>query len=183
MDEIVAKALLKWPNVPDCYGWLGLDARGDWYLRDADVQQAGAFTSGLQGTRGTRLVHAGLIAFIQRNYARAADGAWYFQNGPQRVFVELAAAPWTVRVDSDFSITRHDGQPTSALGCYLDECGWLYVNTPEGLGLVHTQDMQWAANVIELGLWTPLDVLRANLAGTFGFVHSPAALHAEQVHQ
>ncbi|MFM8464156.1 MAG: DUF2946 family protein, partial [Burkholderiaceae bacterium] len=22
MDEIVRQALAKWPNVPDCYGWL-----------------------------------------------------------------------------------------------------------------------------------------------------------------
>ena len=28
MDDIVRQALAKWPNVPHCYGWLGLDARG-----------------------------------------------------------------------------------------------------------------------------------------------------------
>ena len=26
MDEIVKQAMAKWPNVPHCYGWLGLDA-------------------------------------------------------------------------------------------------------------------------------------------------------------
>ena len=31
MDAIVEAALRKWPNVPACRGWLGLDARGDWY--------------------------------------------------------------------------------------------------------------------------------------------------------
>ena len=30
MDDIVKAALKKWPNVPHCYGWLALDARGDW---------------------------------------------------------------------------------------------------------------------------------------------------------
>ena len=40
MDDIVKQALAKWPNVPDCYGWLGLDARGHWYLRDDAVQAA-----------------------------------------------------------------------------------------------------------------------------------------------
>ena len=35
MDEIVKKAMAKWPNVPACSGWLGLDARGQWYMRDA----------------------------------------------------------------------------------------------------------------------------------------------------
>ena len=43
MDEIVEAALRKWPNVPHCHGWLGLDARGDWYLRDERAQAAGAF--------------------------------------------------------------------------------------------------------------------------------------------
>jgi len=38
MDDIVKAALKKWPNVPHCHGWLALDARGDWYLRDADTQ-------------------------------------------------------------------------------------------------------------------------------------------------
>ena len=43
MEEIVLQAMKKWPNVPDCYGWLGLDARGHWYLRDASVQAEGSF--------------------------------------------------------------------------------------------------------------------------------------------
>ena len=28
MDDIVKAALKKWPNVPACYDWLALDARG-----------------------------------------------------------------------------------------------------------------------------------------------------------
>ena len=32
MDDIVLQAMVKWPKVPACYGWLGLDARGRWYL-------------------------------------------------------------------------------------------------------------------------------------------------------
>ena len=41
MDAIVEAALKKWPNVPHCYGWLALDARGDWYMRDERIQRAG----------------------------------------------------------------------------------------------------------------------------------------------
>ena len=44
MDEIVKQAMAKWPNVPHCYGWLGLDARGNWYMRDDRVQAEGSFT-------------------------------------------------------------------------------------------------------------------------------------------
>ena len=39
MDDIVKQAMAKWPNVPACSGWLGLDARGNWWLRDAAAQQ------------------------------------------------------------------------------------------------------------------------------------------------
>ena len=58
MDDIVAAALKKWPNVPHCYGWLALDARGDWYMRDDRVQAAGAFPQ-VKG-RVTRQAHVGL---------------------------------------------------------------------------------------------------------------------------
>jgi hypothetical protein len=34
MDEIVKQSLTKWPNVPHCYGWLALDARGAFRMRD-----------------------------------------------------------------------------------------------------------------------------------------------------
>ena len=38
MDEIVRAAIAKWPNVPHCYGWLALDARGNWRMRDERCQ-------------------------------------------------------------------------------------------------------------------------------------------------
>ena len=47
MDDIVKAALAKWPNVPNCYGWLGLDARGNWYMRDDQAQAAGPFAGGI----------------------------------------------------------------------------------------------------------------------------------------
>ena len=94
MDDIVKAALKKWPNVPACYGWLALDARGDWYMRDDRVQAAGPFPR----IKGSRIEHDKLIEFIERNYDRDdASAAWFFQNGPQRVYVELEAAPWVWR--------------------------------------------------------------------------------------
>ena len=53
MEDIVLQAMAKWPNVPDCYGWLGLDARGHWHLRDAAVQAAGGFPK----SKGAQLKH------------------------------------------------------------------------------------------------------------------------------
>ena len=176
MDPIVLRAMSKWPNVPDCYGWLALDGRGDWYLRDDAAQQAGNFQSGQPGARGSRLEHAGLINFIQRNYACRPNGAWYFQNGPQRVFVELEVAPWIVRVSSDLGITLHDGAVTSVNASYLDDRGWLYLDTPQGLGRVHTLDMLWAAEAVEQGRWQPEPILYSTLEMRFGFVLSPFAM-------
>jgi hypothetical protein len=110
MDEIVEAALRKWPNVPHCYGWLALDARGDWYMRDDRIQAAGAFPQ----VKGSRIRHDKLLGFIHRNYAADAQGAWYFQNGPQRVYVELEAAPWVWRVDGT-QVQSHTGRAAHVL--------------------------------------------------------------------
>jgi len=104
MDDIVRQALLKWPDVPDCFGWLGLDARGNWFMRDDRVQAQGPFAGGTVQSKGSQLKHEKLIEFIQRNYQPDAQGQWFFQNGPQRVYVELEATPLIWRVSDDFSI-------------------------------------------------------------------------------
>jgi len=89
MDDIVRQAIAKWPNVPHCYGWLGLDARGNWYMRDDQAQAAGPFAGGSLAGKGSLLKHDKLIDFIARNYESDKAGQWFFQNGPQRVYVEL----------------------------------------------------------------------------------------------
>lgn len=81
MDDIVKQAMAKWPNVPDCYGWLGLEwPRGQRFMRDDAAQAAGAGQACRPGARGSRLQHEKLIAFIERNYAADAGGRWFFQN-------------------------------------------------------------------------------------------------------
>ena len=62
MDDIVAAALAKWPHVPHCRGWLALDARGDWYMRDDRIQHAGPFPQ----VKGSRIDHDKLKAFVER---------------------------------------------------------------------------------------------------------------------
>ena len=175
MDDIVQQAMAKWPNVPDCYGWLGLDARGNWYMRDEAAQHAGAFASGQPRAKGSRVEHAGLIGFIQRNYAKDADGCWYFQNGPQRVYIELEATPWVWRIDHRLQISAHDGQRVTPQTCMVDEHGWLYMQTSLGFGLVHTQDVACAAPPIEAGEWTLHEVRRIELPQRFQYVCSPQA--------
>lgn len=175
MDDIVLQAMVKWPNVPACFGWLGLDARGDWYLRDAQAQALGAFTSGVPGAKGSRLMHEQLIAFIQRNYHPDDAGRWFFQNGPQRVFVELEAAPWVWRLAADGGVGSQDGRPVQVQDVLLDEQGRVFLQTELGLGLVHTQDMNLAAEAVEAGRWAPRQVASASLPALGGYVMSPQA--------
>ncbi len=174
MDDIVKAALAKWPNVPDCYGWLGLDARGNWFMRDDAAQAAGPFAGGNAQSKGSQLRHDKLIEFIGRNYDQDASGQWFFQNGPQRVYVELEATPMIWRVADDFSVTAHTGEPARLQRCFTDEHGRLYLESQLGFGLVHTLDMLRAAEAIELGLWVPQEALTAALPQRFGYVRSPA---------
>ena len=170
MDEIVKAALKKWPNVPACRGWLALDARGNWYMRDDRVQAAGPFPR----VKGSRIEHDKLRDFIHRNYATDNDGAWFFQNGPQRVYVELEAAPFVWRVAAqDFALTSHSGLPGRLRSAWLDESGRLFLDTDAGFGLVHTQDMHEAARAVEAGLWQPEPLAFAAMPDRFGFVPSP----------
>lgn len=169
MDDIVKQALAKWPNVPDCYGWLGLDARGDWYMRDDRVQAQGNFLQ----SKGSRLQHDKLIDFIGRNYEPDAQGRWYFQNGPQRVYVELELTPWVWRLEPDGQIRSHTGQLARMQRCYVDAKGRVYLETDLGFGLLHTQDVLQAASYIEEGLWVPQDLNAAHMPEQFGYVTSP----------
>lgn len=161
MDDIVKQAMAKWPNVPHCHGWLGLDERGDWYMRDDRVQQLGGFKEacvrGDKAAKGSRLTHEKLIAFIGRNYLSEVDEhgneQWFFQNGPQRVYVELASTPYIWRLTADFGIQSHTGLAAQYLACSVDDAGHVYLQTNLGRGLVHTQDVHIAADALEQGLW------------------------------
>ena len=182
MDDIVKAALAKWPNVPNCYGWLGLDARGNWYMRDERAQAAGPFgANDLEpaqrlAAKGSLLRHDKLIDFIQRNYEGDAAGQWFFQNGPQRVYVELEATPFIWRIGSGFAVTAHTGAEARVQRCVVDEAGRVYLETDLGFGLVHTQDMLAASDAIEQGLWVPQSCTAAELTQKFGYVTSPQVL-------
>ena len=125
MDQGIAQSLVKWPNVPYCFDWLALDRRGAWRMRD-DYAQA-------HGLPGDVIKHIAINAFIARNYASDADGRYFFQNGPQRVYVNLDATPWVVRM-MPAGNTEHPWQfqtqceslltPTAAL---MDEAGHILI--------------------------------------------------------
>jgi hypothetical protein len=180
MDDIVKAALKKWPNVPHCFGWLALDARGDWYMRDDRIQAAGPFPQ----VKGSRIQHEKLRAFIERNYGHDDAGAWFFQNGPQRVYVELEAAPWVWRLEAGEAVpavTTHTGQPATVQSAWLDERGRLFLATDRGLGIVHTLDMEIAADAVERGAWAPEAIAFAELPVRFRYRLSPAGDRAAQL--
>jgi hypothetical protein len=173
MDPLVEAALRKWPHVPHCYGWLALDARGDWYMRDERTQAAGPFAQ----VKGSRIVHDKLLAFIHRNYLLDERGAAYFQNGPQRVYVQLEAAPYIWRLHGDHRVMSHTGQPADVEGAWVDEHGRLFLQAMLGaqraFGIVHSLDMDAAADALEQGLWHLSECPFAQMPQRFGYVLDP----------
>jgi len=116
MDRIVQQAMAKWPDVPACTGWLALDRRGRFRMRDEACQAA--------DEPGEPIRHAALNAFIARNYTSDAEGRWFFQNGPQRVFVDLDYTPLVVRLHygtSDRCI-EHASADGARLPVLIDQC-------------------------------------------------------------
>lgn len=134
MDEIVRQAMAKWPNVPHCYGWLALDARGAFRMRDEAAQANHA--------SGDVIRHPALLSFIYRNYLQDERGCWYFQNGPQRVYVELEATPFIARTDPAHGFVTHDGQPLVGITrAWMTEEGRLVLRSAGQLAMVDDRDL------------------------------------------
>ncbi len=173
MDEIVKAALKKWPSVPHCYGWLALDARGQWFMRDDRIQRAGPFPR----VKGSVIRHDKLLEFIHRNYEHDDQGCWFFQNGPQRVYVQLEAAPlvWRVSWPGDaLRVQAHTGADADVRGCWIDQHGRLFLDSNLGFGVVHSQDMLDASRAIEAGTWAPQALDFEQMPARFGYVLEPA---------
>jgi hypothetical protein len=114
MDDIVAQAMARWPDVPAVYGWLRLDRRGRWLVK------------------GEPIGHRPTIDFIGRNYQHDAQGRFYFQNGPQRVFVDIDHLPYVLRLDgatarSAALLTQSDVPVERPLHAWLDADGGLII--------------------------------------------------------
>ena len=122
MDEIVVRSMAKWPDVPDVYGWLALDRRGNWLLR------------------GERIGNRALREFISRNYQADARGCWYFQNGPQRVFVALAYTPLVLHFEEE-ALLDHCGRPFRPAQAFVDEEGSVLIWGNSGIGLLDDRDL------------------------------------------
>ncbi|MDY0975314.1 DUF2946 family protein [Massilia sp. CFBP9012] len=143
MDEIVKQAMAKWPNVPHCYGWLALDARGGWRMRDEAAQRANA--------PGDRLNNDKLVGFINRNYLHDERGNWYFQNGPQRVYVNLEATPFIARTDPQQGLVLQTGQALADVErICLSDAGALVFVAGETVAQLDDRDMAQVLGMLEL---------------------------------
>jgi hypothetical protein len=203
MDEQVLRSLIKWPNVPHCFGWLALDRRGQWRMRDEYAQ-----TNQLPGNV---IQHVALNEFISRNYAHDSLGRYFFQNGPQRVFITLDATPWIARLipsESGPQLSTQCGTEIKPHGALSDEKGNIYItgSIPQSLSdqidstvftqteslsiaLLHDHDLDLFSDQSQVeedacsfrGSWQwdgkdlPIEPIHsAELAGRFHFIKAPS---------
>lgn len=122
------RAMLRWPNVPHLYGWLRLDRRGRWLIKDEVISRPQ------------------IIDTIGANYLADARGAWYFQNGPQRGYVALDAAPLMLSAPAEGdALSTHLGTPAGAVSrVAIDEQGGLWLLAARGPGWLVDRDLDWA---------------------------------------
>src|SRR5690606_21464773 len=92
--------------------------------------------------------NATVTAYIGRNYERDSEGCWFFQNGPQRVYVELEYTPFVYRIIDNsgrIDVDCHTGVPATALyGAWIAEDGAPVPETEHGAGVVHDRDLEAA---------------------------------------
>lgn len=159
MDEIVKAALNKWPNVPHCYGWLALDARGVWRMRDERAQAL--------NLPGDSIRNAALLGFINRNYQHDEQGRWYFQNGPQRVYVDLEVTPYIARSTPDAGLLLHTGAPLRDIdSVFLSTDGKLIFRAGHLLAQLDDRDLASCLNGLQINGHPASDeALMAWLAG------------------
>jgi hypothetical protein len=159
MDESVLAAIAKWPNVPAVFGWLSLTARGEWRLRDEPI------------------ANAALREFIGRNFAADEQGRWFFQNGPQRVYVQLELAPWVFRVQRDGALRTHTGVAPSKIRKAAIVNGSMFVLlTDLGAGNIDDRDAALFLAALTKASGRPLDEgdLERALRGDLGAAVCPS---------
>ena len=203
MDEQVLRSLIKWPNVPHCFGWLALDRRGQWRMRDEYAQ-----TNQLPGNV---IQHVALNEFISRNYAHDSLGRYFFQNGPQRVFITLDVTPWIARIvpsEKGPQLSTQCGTKIKPHSALSDEKGNIYIagSIPQSLpdqidgtvftqteslsiALLHDHDLDLFSDQSQIkedacsfrGSWQwdgkdlPIEPIHsAELAGRFHFIKAPS---------
>lgn len=130
-DDYIIRVMKKWPNVPEVFGWLKLNRKGEWLIKNQSIS------------------HLRLKNFLNNNYFSDKKGNWFVQNGPQRVFVELEYTPHVYFINSSISISTSTGKQASIIKSFLlDEQGNILVQTDLGIGIIYDKDLlQIALNI------------------------------------
>jgi Protein of unknown function (DUF2946) len=152
--------MARWPDVPAVFGWLELDRRGYWRIRSASG------TSGFE-----RITHPGFREFIARNYAADEHGRWFFQNGPQRVFVRLAYTPLVVHYEGE-GLFDQCGRSIVPAAAYVDDEGSVLIEGGPAIALLDDRDLARYAEAAER---LPR-LARGDVERRFGFVREPRPL-------
>ena len=132
LDRNVIAAMAKWPDVPDVYNWLMLDARGRYRVRARDYEVSRRFDT---------IGNTAVVEFIARNTAHDDTGRWYFQNGPQRVFLSFAVTPLVARLQPQGMPLLHTGAPVLRVDAvWIDEHAAAILETDAGPALIDDRD-------------------------------------------
>ena len=167
-DKSVQKAMAKWPDVPECFGWLSLNRRAEWSIK------------------GEKIHHKNTRRFLQRNYNFDNLGRWFVQNGPQRAFVSLEYTPRLYGFSSSAGFYIHDeAEIPPSLDFFLDEYGNLLLSTGLGVGVVDDRDLSAISDLIETVNDIPIElnyreknyrikpIVKALVPKHFGFIQNP----------
>jgi len=152
MDDSVLRSLAKWPDVSAVYGWLALDRRGGWRIK------------------GEKIGHAALSEFIARNYDVDSSGCWFFQNGPQRVYVRLAYTPYVVHFEANALVEQCGRAFAETEPGFVDEEGSVLVQNGRTIALVDDRDLERFVDRAD----KLAPIASADVAARFGFVQNPA---------
>lgn len=156
MDHQVLAAMARWPDVPAVRGWLSLSARGQWRLHPHGRGWGTATEE-----PGEPIASPQILAFIGRNYLADDNGRWFFQNGPQRVYVRLDGAPWILRTEPQANghtrLLTHTGQAYGPVThWWLDTDGRLFAQAAQGAGMVTDRDLAQVIHALHTTEGQPL---------------------------
>jgi hypothetical protein len=168
VDESVQKAMQKWPDVPECFGWLSLSRRAEWSIK------------------GEKVNHANTRRFLQRNYNFDNLGRWFVQNGPQRVFVSLEYTPRLYGFSKNTGFYEHgEAEMPPLREVLLDEDGNLLLSSALGVGMLDDRDLSAVSELIEAINDTPIQlnyrgeiykiksITKALVPQIFGYIQNP----------
>ena len=148
MDSVIDAALQKWPQAPNCYGWLNFDRRGEWRIQNEYAQQ--------HKLPGDLITHQGLKSYIEAHLAHDIHGHYFFQNGPQRVFINFSYCPWVIRFyplqEGHWQLRTTLGQVIQPLACFLDEHGQIMFEADFSSQMVNEEGVFLTTIVRSIGL-------------------------------